>query len=240
MDFNAVKRRIVHTVQRFVVNPVGRQLPVTMLETTGRKSGQPRRTAVGGRVVGDQFWMVSEHGEHSHYVLNVKADPAVRLRIDGRWRTGTAHLLPDDDAVSPVERTAHHEQRRGQAHGHRSAHHQDRPRLTMAYDEVLANRVRELTSGERGVDEKRMFGGLAFLVNGHLAVAASGKGGLMVRVPPGETDTLLAREHVEPMVMAGRETRGWLRVSDDGVKSKRQLKSWVDRGVAYAKSLPPK
>ena len=100
MDFNAVKRRIVHTVQRFVANPVGRQLPVTMLETTGRKSGQPRRTAVGGRVVGDQFWMVSEHGEHSHYVLNVKADPAVRLRIDGRWRTGTAHLLPDDDAVA--------------------------------------------------------------------------------------------------------------------------------------------
>ena len=100
MDFNAVKRRIVHTVQRFVVNPIGRQLPVTMLETTGRKSGQPRRTAVGGRVVGDQFWMVSEHGEHSHYVLNVKADPAVRLRIDGRWRTGTAHLLPDDDAVA--------------------------------------------------------------------------------------------------------------------------------------------
>ena len=100
MDFNAVKRRIVHTVQRFVANPVGRQLPVTMLETTGRKSGQPRRTAVGGRVVGDQFWMVSEHGEHSHYVLNVKADPAVRLRIDGRWRTGTAHLLPDDDAVT--------------------------------------------------------------------------------------------------------------------------------------------
>ena len=100
MDFNAVKRRIVHTVQRFVVNPVGRHLPVTMLETTGRKSGQPRRAAVGGRVVGDQFWMVSEHGEHSHYVLNVKADPAVRLRIDGRWRTGTAHLLPDDDAVA--------------------------------------------------------------------------------------------------------------------------------------------
>jgi TfoX N-terminal domain len=110
----------------------------------------------------------------------------------------------------------------------------------MAYDEILANRVRELTSGERGVDEKRMFGGLAFLVNGHLAVAASGRGGLMVRVPPAETDTLLAREYVEPMVMAGRETRGWLRVSEDGVKSKRQLKSWVDRGVAYAKSLPPK
>ena len=110
----------------------------------------------------------------------------------------------------------------------------------MAYDEELANRIRELTSGERGVDEQRMFGGLAFLVNGHLAVAASGKGGLMVRVPPDETDALLTREHVEPMVMAGRETRGWLRVSDDGVKTKRQLKSWVDRGVAFARNLPPK
>ena len=69
-----------------------------MLETIGRKSGQRRRTAIGGRVIGNQFWMVSEHGEHSHYVLNIKANPAVRLRIHGRWRNGTAHLLPDDDA----------------------------------------------------------------------------------------------------------------------------------------------
>jgi deazaflavin-dependent oxidoreductase (nitroreductase family) len=93
-----LKRRIVHTAQRLVVNPVGRRLPFPMLETTGRKSGQPRRTAIGGRVIGNQFWMVSEHGEHSHYVLNIKANPAVRLRIHGRWRNGTAHLLPDDDA----------------------------------------------------------------------------------------------------------------------------------------------
>jgi deazaflavin-dependent oxidoreductase (nitroreductase family) len=71
-----------------------------MLETTGRKTGQPRRTAVGGRVVDNQFWMVSEHGGHSHYVLNIKADPAVRVRIHGRWRSGTAHLLPDDDPVA--------------------------------------------------------------------------------------------------------------------------------------------
>jgi len=82
-----------------VVNPVGRQLPVTMLETTGRKSGQPRHTAVGGRVVDNQFWMVAEHGEHSDYVRNIKANPAVRLRLGGKWRRGTAHLLPDDDAV---------------------------------------------------------------------------------------------------------------------------------------------
>jgi deazaflavin-dependent oxidoreductase (nitroreductase family) len=100
VDIKAAKRRIVHTVQRLVVNPVGRKLPVTMLETIGRKSGEPRRTAVGGRVVDNQFWMVSEHGEHSHYVLNIKANPQVRVRIDGRWRAGTAHLLPDDDPVA--------------------------------------------------------------------------------------------------------------------------------------------
>jgi deazaflavin-dependent oxidoreductase (nitroreductase family) len=97
-DLHQLKRRIVHTAQRLVVNPIGRRSPMTMLETTGRKSGQPRRTAIGGRVIGNQFWMVSEHGEHSHYVLNIKADPTVRLRIHGQWRSGTAHLLPDDDA----------------------------------------------------------------------------------------------------------------------------------------------
>ncbi len=93
----SLKRQFVHRVQRFVVNPIGRQLPVTMLETTGRKSGQPRRTAVGGKLVNDQYWMVSEHGDHSDYVHNIKADPAVRVRIDGQWRKGIAHLLPDDD-----------------------------------------------------------------------------------------------------------------------------------------------
>ncbi|MGH3723916.1 MAG: nitroreductase/quinone reductase family protein [Mycobacterium sp.] len=95
-----LKRRVVHTVQKYLVNPVGRRLPVTMLETTGRSSGQPRRTAIGGRLVGNEFWLVSEHGEHSDYVRNIKASPAVRLRIRDRWRTGTAHLLPDDDAAA--------------------------------------------------------------------------------------------------------------------------------------------
>ncbi|AKN17051.1 hypothetical protein MHAE_02110 [Mycobacterium haemophilum DSM 44634] len=97
-DLRDLKRQVVHGIQRLVVNPVGRQLPVTMLETIGRKSGQPRRTAVGGRLVDSQFWMVSEHGEHSDYVYNIKANPAVRVRIGGQWRSGTAHLLPDDDA----------------------------------------------------------------------------------------------------------------------------------------------
>ncbi|MFG1935195.1 TfoX/Sxy family protein [Mycobacterium sp. NPDC048908] len=110
----------------------------------------------------------------------------------------------------------------------------------MAFDEDLADRIRELIATERGVDEKRMFGGLAFLINGNMSVCASGRGGLMVRVPPEETEKLLGREHVEPMVMAGRETRGWVRASTDGVTTKRQLRSWVTRGVDYAKSLPPK
>lgn len=98
-DIQALKRQVVHGVQRLLVNPLGRQPPLTMLETTGRKSGRPRRTAVGGRVVGNQFWMVSEHGEHSDYVRNIKADPVVRVRVGGQWRHGTAHLLRDDDAV---------------------------------------------------------------------------------------------------------------------------------------------
>jgi len=110
----------------------------------------------------------------------------------------------------------------------------------MAYDEDLAGRIRELLSGERGVTEKRMFGGLAFLINGNMAVAASGQGGALVRVPPDDTDKLLNREHVSPMVMSGREARGWLRVGDEGLKTKRQLQVWVSRGVDYAKSLKPK
>jgi TfoX/Sxy family transcriptional regulator of competence genes len=110
----------------------------------------------------------------------------------------------------------------------------------MAYDEDLADRIRELLGPQKGVEEKRMFGGLAFLINGNMSVAVSGRGGLMVRVPPDETEKLLARDHVEPMVMAGRETRGWLRVSGNGVKTKRQLQSWVTRGIDYASSLPPK
>ena len=96
-DIRDLKRQVVRRVHRLIVNPVGRQLPVTMLETTGRKSGQPRHTAVGGSVVDNQFWMVAEHGEHSDYVYNIKANPAVRVPINGQWRSGTAHLLPDDD-----------------------------------------------------------------------------------------------------------------------------------------------
>jgi len=110
----------------------------------------------------------------------------------------------------------------------------------MAYDEELANRIRELIAGEAGVTEKRMFGGLAFLIGGNMSVAASGQGGLMVRVDPDETDTLLEQPHAHPFVMRGREMRGWLRVDDEGVRTKRQLEPWVKRGIAYARSLPQK
>ncbi len=110
----------------------------------------------------------------------------------------------------------------------------------MAYDEDLANRIRELIAADRAVTEKRMFGGLAFLVHGNMAVAASGQGGLMVRVDPEEGDALLAKSHARPMVMRGRELDGWLRIDADGLRTKRQLEPWVTRGVAYARSLPAK
>ena len=110
----------------------------------------------------------------------------------------------------------------------------------MPYDEDLADRLRELLAGEAGITEKRMFGGLSFLVGGNLAVAASGKGGLMVRVAPEETDALLAKPGVRPFEMRGRALDGWLRVDADAVRTKRQLEPWVARGVGYARSLPPK
>ncbi len=89
----------------------------------------------------------------------------------------------------------------------------------MTYDDDLAYRIRGMLAAECGVDERSMFGGLAFLINGNMAIAASGQGGLMVRVPPDQTEVLLEFDHTAPMVMSGRETRGWLRVSDDGIKT---------------------
>ncbi|MGI5394331.1 nitroreductase/quinone reductase family protein [Streptomyces sp. CA-251251] len=94
------KYRTVTAVQRRL-NAVLRRLPAqTLLETTGRVSGRPRRTPVGGRRVGGSFWLVSEFGERSQYVRNLRADPRVRVRVRGRWYTGTAHVLPDDDPVA--------------------------------------------------------------------------------------------------------------------------------------------
>jgi TfoX N-terminal domain len=110
----------------------------------------------------------------------------------------------------------------------------------VAYDEDLANRVRELVADEPGLREQRMFGGLAFMIGGHMSVGVSGQGGLMVRVDPTESEALVARPHARPFEMRGRELRGWVRVDAEGVRTKRQLEPWVRRGVAYARTLPPK
>src|SRR5207248_11138949 len=110
----------------------------------------------------------------------------------------------------------------------------------MAYDEDLAQRIREVLGDEPGVVEKQMFGGLAFLIGGHMSVAASGQGGLLVRCDPLQTDALLDQPGTAPFVMRGRAMDGWLRVEDEGLSSNRDLEQWVARGVAYARSLPPK
>jgi TfoX/Sxy family transcriptional regulator of competence genes len=110
----------------------------------------------------------------------------------------------------------------------------------MAYDEELAGRIRELLAGEPDVTEKKMFGGLAFLIGGNMAVGASGQGGILVRVDPEESDALVAQTNASPMEMRGREMRGWLRVAAEDLGSKRELTNWVELGRTYARSLPAK
>jgi TfoX/Sxy family transcriptional regulator of competence genes len=110
----------------------------------------------------------------------------------------------------------------------------------VAYDEHLAGRVRALLENEDGLKEKTMFGGLAFLIGGNMAVAASGQGGLLVRADPAASDDLLTSSGVRPMEMRGRQMKGWLRVDDETVRTKQQLEKWVRIGAGYARSLPPK
>ena len=110
----------------------------------------------------------------------------------------------------------------------------------MAYDEDLADRIRELLSGAKAVTESKMFGGLAFLVGGNMAIAASGQGGILVRVDPDESDELVSTTRAEPAVMRGRPMVGWLRVDAVDVRTRVQLKKWVTIGERYARSLPVK
>jgi hypothetical protein len=110
----------------------------------------------------------------------------------------------------------------------------------MTYDEDLAARIRDIVAPEPGLTEKRMFGGLAFLINGHMAVSASGKGGLLLRVDPDRTDEFLDPPHVGRFVMRGREMDGWLRVDAAAVDTEERLTKWVGLGVAYVRTLPPK
>ena len=110
----------------------------------------------------------------------------------------------------------------------------------MAYDEELADRIRELVGREPGLTEKKMFGGLAFLIGGNMAVAASGQGGVLVRVDPAQSDELVASTNAYPMEMRGRSMQGWLRVDVEDVRTKRELAKWVELGTSYARSLPAK
>ncbi|MBV8159621.1 MAG: TfoX/Sxy family protein [Acidimicrobiia bacterium] len=110
----------------------------------------------------------------------------------------------------------------------------------MAYDEALAARLREELAGEAGVTEQKMFGGLAFLVGGNMAVAASGQGGLLVRADPATSEKLVATGKARPMEMRGREMDGWLRVDAAAVRTRRDLVRWIKVGTAHARALPPK
>jgi TfoX/Sxy family transcriptional regulator of competence genes len=110
----------------------------------------------------------------------------------------------------------------------------------MAYDEDLANRLRELLADEDAVTEKKMFGGLAFLLHGNMSVSASRNGGLLARIDPPDTEAALARPHVELMRMGGRTMDGWITVAPDGLKTKRQLAAWVNRSLTFVRTLPPK
>lgn len=110
----------------------------------------------------------------------------------------------------------------------------------MAYDEQLADRVREVLEGQPGLSEKRMFGGLAFLLDGRMAVAASGQGGLLLRIDPDSCEALVAEPHVDRFEMRGREMNGWLHVGPEAVDSHDDLRIWVSHGVSFARTLPPK
>lgn len=110
----------------------------------------------------------------------------------------------------------------------------------MAYDQELAERVRGVVAGEPGLTEQRMFGGLAFLIDGHLAVSASSKGGLLLRVDPVETESLVSEPLVQPFEMRGRAMTGWVHVTSSAVETDDDLQRWVGHGVTYARSLGPK
>jgi TfoX/Sxy family transcriptional regulator of competence genes len=110
----------------------------------------------------------------------------------------------------------------------------------VAYDEELADRIRELVGSESDLTERKMFGGLALLIGGNMAMAARGQGGVLVRVDPAQSDTLLATTNARVMEMSGRRMQGWLRVDPEDVRAKRQLATWVELGTTYARSLPAK
>jgi len=110
----------------------------------------------------------------------------------------------------------------------------------MAYDSSIAQRIRAVIAEEKGISEKKMFGGLAFLVHGNMCVAASGQGGMLVRIDPADAKWALTRPHATRMKMGGRSMDGWIRVAPEGARSTREIGAWVRRSLAYVRTLPPK
>jgi TfoX/Sxy family transcriptional regulator of competence genes len=110
----------------------------------------------------------------------------------------------------------------------------------MAYDEVLAQRIHDLLDGEPGSTSRKMFGGLGFMIDGHMAVAAGSSGALMVRADPGDAERWVDGDAINPMEMRGRPMAGWLLVSSGELADDAQLQLWVDRGVAHVRTLPPR
>ena len=189
--------------------------------------------------------------EHRHRVGDVRLDRVRRVAARGRRTAlGVAERL--EQAVERLGAAAHvvrhgsatvEEERRpagAAAIASEHAYLHGLPSHFVTYDEDLADRIRELVVNEPGLSETKMFGGLAFLIGGHMAVAASGQGGILVHVDGEEGARLVEKTAARPMVMRGKEMRGWLRVDTDALKTKRQLATWVERGAAYARLLPPK
>ena len=151
-----------------------------------------------------------------------------------------ADYEPPQRAVDPRRAPESGERLDGLHNARRETLGAEYDRLAMAYDEELADRIRELVGDESALTEKKMFGGLAFLVGGNMAVAASGQGGLLVRVDPAEADALIEATPARAMEMRGRAMTGWLRLDSTDVKTKQDLSAWVARGVSFARSLPAK
>ena len=153
--------------------------------------------------------------------------------------TTVAAAFPERTVKTPDPRTRGHTDLTGRSYCFRKRLSRGYHRA-VAYEEELAARVRELVSAEPGLAEKKMFGGLAFLVGGNMAVGVSGQGGILVRVDPDESDELVATTPAQLMEMRGRSMRGWLRVAAEDVAGDRELAEWVGRGTTYARSLPAK
>jgi hypothetical protein len=208
-----------------------------------RVGPSPRRLAqLAQRQLGEgAAGVAQERDDRRSTLLERQRELGGGLSYPWRWREGERPRRQERARIHALNLTrGGRNARREQEPRRCAAERRELNNARMAYDEELANRIRELVMMEDGVSEQRMFGGLAFLINGNMSVSASGQRGLMLRVAPADTDSLLRKPHARPFEMRGRSMDGWLRVDAEGVRTKRQLAQWVARGVAYARSLPSK